>query len=121
MTSTDTPGGTSFTVDMSTLRAKTERHFQFMKDLEDTTDWLSDDKYKEPEMNPKYSSDMFTITDVDICSTNVQSQISKGLSAPNHLFSSDLSHQVPILFDLGTAKSIIKPIQAYTEYIRFPE
>ena len=76
---------------MTALRAENERHFKFMKDQEDTTDWLSDDEYEEPEMNPKYSSDMFTITDVDICNTNVKSQIFKGLSAPNYLFSSDLS------------------------------
>jgi hypothetical protein len=113
MTSAATPGGTSSTLDMTALRAENERYLQFMTDQEDTTDWLSDDEYEEPEMNPKYSSDMLTITNVDM--------ISKGLSASNHLFSSDLSHQVPILFDLGTAKSIIKPIQAYTEYIWFPE
>ena len=44
-----------------------------MTDQEDTTDWLSDDEYEEPEMNPKYSSDMFTITNVDISNTNVKS------------------------------------------------
>ena len=44
-----------------------------MKDIEETTDWLSDDEYEEPEMNPKYSSDMFTITDVEIVNTNVKS------------------------------------------------
>ena len=107
--------------DMNVLRAENERHFQFMTDQEDTTDWLSDDEYEEPEMNPKYSSDMFTITNVDISNTNVKSQTIKGLSAQNALFSPDLIHQVPILFDLGTTKSIIKPIEAYTEHIGFPE
>jgi hypothetical protein len=86
MKSTFTPGGTSSNLDMTALRVENERHLKFMKDLEESTDWLSDDKYEEPEMNPKYSSDMFTITDVDICNTNVKYQISKGLSAPNHLF-----------------------------------
>jgi hypothetical protein len=121
MTSTTIPAGTSSTLDIKALRAENERHHKFIKNLEETTDWLSDDEYEEPEMNPKYSSDMFTITDVEIGNTNVKSQISKGLSAPNHLFSPALCHQVPILFDLGTAKSKIKPIQAYTEHIRFPE
>ena len=121
MSSTSRPGSTSSTWDIKALRAENERHHQFMKDIEETTDWLSDDEYEEPEMNPKYSSDMFTITDVEIVNTNVKSQISKGLSAPNIRFSSDLCYQVPILFDLGTTKSIIKPIQAYTEHIRFPE
>jgi hypothetical protein len=49
MTSTPTPGGTSSTLDMTALRAENERHLQFMKDQEDTTDWLSDDEYEEPE------------------------------------------------------------------------
>ena len=90
-----------------------------MKDLEETTDWLSDDEYEEPEMSPKYSSDMFTIANEATGNTNVKTQISKGLSATNHLFSPALCHQVPILFDLGTTKSIIRPIQAYTEHLRF--
>jgi hypothetical protein len=64
---------------------------------------------------------MFTITDVNICNSNVKSQTSKGLSAPNSLFSSAIVDQVPILFDLGTTKSLIKPIPAYSEYIRLPE
>jgi hypothetical protein len=109
------------TLDINELRAENERHHQFMKDIEETTDWLSDDEYEEPEMNPKYSSDMFAITNVELINNNQNHLISKGLSAPNNLFSSDLCHQVPILFDLGTTKSIIKPIQAYTEHIRFPE
>jgi hypothetical protein len=53
--------------DMTLLRAENERHHKFMTDLEDTVDWLSDDDYEEPEMNPKYMSDMFTIAKVDIC------------------------------------------------------
>ena len=109
------------TLDINELRAENERHHQFMKDIEETTDWLSDDEYEEPEMNPKYSSDMFAITNVELINNNRKYPISKALSAPNNLFSSDLCHQVPILFDLGTTKSIIKPIQAYTEHIRFPE
>jgi len=52
------------TLDITVLRAETEGHHQFMKDIEETTDWLSDDEYEEPEMNPKYSSDMFAITNV---------------------------------------------------------
>jgi hypothetical protein len=43
------------TLDINELRAENERHHQFMKDIEETTDWLSDDEYEEPEMNPKYS------------------------------------------------------------------
>jgi hypothetical protein len=121
MASTPNPGGLSSDLDMKVLRAENEGHHKFMEHLEDRTDCLSDDEYKEPELNPKYSSDMFTITDVNIYNTNLKSQISKGLSAPNYLFSSDLVDQVPILFDLGTAKSLIKPIPAYTEYIRLPE
>jgi hypothetical protein len=92
-----------------------------MKNLEDTADWLSDDEHEEPEIKPKYSSDMFTITDVKIGDPNVRSQTSMSLSAPNSFFSSALVDQVPILFDLGTAKLLIKPIQAYTEYIRLTE
>jgi hypothetical protein len=52
--------------DMMPLRAENERHYEFMTDLEDTVDWLSDDEYEQPEMNPKYMSDMFTIAEVDI-------------------------------------------------------
>jgi hypothetical protein len=103
MASTSNPGGSSSDLDMTALRAENERHLQFMEDLEDTTDCLSDDEYKEPDINPKYSSDMFTLTGVDICNTNVQSQITKGLPASKYLFSSALVDQVPILFDLGTA------------------
>ena len=65
--------------DMNVLRTENERHFQYMTDQEDTTDWLSDGEYEEPEMNPKYSSDMFTITTVDINNTNVKALINLSL------------------------------------------
>jgi hypothetical protein len=116
MTTTTTSGVSSSTLDIKEMRAENERHYKFMKDLEETTDWLSDDEYEEPEMNPKYSSDMFTIANEATGNTNVKNHISKGLSTTNHLFSPALCHQVPILFDLGTTKSIIRPIQAYTEH-----
>jgi hypothetical protein len=66
-------------------------------------------------------SDMFTITEVDICDSSVTAQHFQGLYAPNSRFSSDLVYQLPILFDLGTTKSLIRPIQAYSEYIRLPK
>jgi hypothetical protein len=87
---------------MVLLRAENERHYNFMTDLEDTVDWLSDDEYEEPEMNPKYMSDMFTIAEVDIFDSSVISQKSQGLSASNSLLSSYIVYQLPILFDLGT-------------------
>ena len=43
------------------------------------------------------------------------------LSAPNSLLSSNIEDQIPILFDLGTTKSLIKPIQGYTEHIQLQE
>ena len=49
------PEKSSEDIDIIELRAENERHYKFMKDLEETTDWLSDDEYEEPEMNPKYS------------------------------------------------------------------
>ena len=51
----------------------------------------------------------------------MNSQASKDLSAPNSLFSSDIEAQVSILFDLGTTKPLIKPIQAFTEHLWLQE
>jgi hypothetical protein len=48
MTTTTIPGGTFSTLDNKELRAENERHHKFMKDLEETTDWLTDDEYEEP-------------------------------------------------------------------------
>jgi hypothetical protein len=65
--------------DMVLLRAENERHYNFMTDPEDTVDWLSDDEYDEPEMNPKYMSDKFTITELDFFDSRVISRKSQGL------------------------------------------
>jgi hypothetical protein len=100
------------------LRAECERDYNFMKDLDDTVNWLSDDEYEKSKMNPKY---MYTLTEVDIVDKCVKSQASRPLSAPNPLFSSRIEDQKPILFDLGTTKSLIKPIQAYIELIQLQE
>jgi hypothetical protein len=54
-----------------------------MKDLDDTADWLSDDDYEEPEIDPKY---MYTLMEVDIVDRCVKLQASRPLSAPNSLF-----------------------------------
>ena len=85
-----------------------------MRDLDDSCDSFDDDDYEEPEMNPKY---MFTLTEVDICEPSMVSKASKGPSAPNSVFSSDIDAQVPILFVFGTTKSLIKPIQSYTKHV----
>jgi hypothetical protein len=85
-----------------------------MKNLDDTIDWLSDDEYEETEMNIKY---LVTLKKVDICNPSMASKASKDPSVPNSLFSSDIEAQVPVLFDLGTTKSLIKPIQAYTKHV----
>jgi hypothetical protein len=61
-------------------------------------------------MNPKYT--------VDVCKPSTVSKTCKDPSALNSLFSSDTKAQVLLLFDLGTTKSLIKPIQAYTEHVR---
>jgi hypothetical protein len=79
-------------------RGESEREYNFMKNLDDTVNWLSDDENEEPELNPKY---MFTLTEVDICEPSVASKASKGPSATNSLLSTDIKAQVPILFDLG--------------------
>ena len=52
MSLTEQPGSKSSTLDINELRAENERHHQFTKDIEETTDWLSDNEYEEPEMNP---------------------------------------------------------------------
>jgi hypothetical protein len=86
-----------------------------MKDLDDAVDWMSDDECEEPDMNPKY---IFTFTEVDMCDPSMKSQASKGLSASNSFFAFDIESQAPILFNLGTTKSLFKPLQAYTKHLR---
>ena len=81
-----------------------------MLDLVDTCHSFDDDDYEEPSMNPKY---MLTLETEDMYETSIESKTSKDSSAPNPLFSNGIKAQVPILFDLGTTKSLIKPIQAY--------
>jgi hypothetical protein len=85
-------------------RAECERDYNFMKELDDTVDWLSDDEYEEPEIKPKY---MYALTEVDIVGKCVKSQASRPLFASNSFFSSRIEDQTPILFDLGTTKSLI--------------
>ena len=80
-----------------------------MKDLEEgVIDWLSDDEFEEPEMNPKYSS--YALTDAAPSDNSLSTKASQGPFAINLRFSSAIADQVPILLDLDTTKSLIKPI-----------
>ena len=88
-----------------------------MKDLEEgVVDWLSDDEFEEPEMNPKYGS--YALTDVPPSDLSISSKAFQRISAINPRFSARIADQVPILLDLGTTKSLIKPIQAFTEHVK---
>jgi hypothetical protein len=93
-----------------------------MKNLEEgVVDWLSDDEFEEPEMNPKYDYDSYALTDVPFSDHSLSAKAFQHHSATNPSFSAEITDQVPILLDLGTTKSLIKPIQAYTEYVKLHE
>ena len=91
-----------------------------MKDLEEgVVDWLSDDEFEEPKMNPKYGS--YALTDSSQSDHSFFTKESQHPSAINPRFSAEIADQVPILLDLGTTKLLIKPIQAYTEHVRLQD
>ena len=93
-----------------------------MKDLEEgVADRLSDSEFEEPEMNPKYDHDSFALSDIPINGSGLQVDNLQNYPATNPSFSADLAMQTPILLDLGTTKSLIKPVQAYTEFIKLRE
>ena len=69
-------------------------------------------------MNPKYDHDSFALSDIPVNGSGLQVEILQKYPATNPSFSADLAMQTPILLDLGTTKSLIKPIQAYTEFIK---
>ena len=93
-----------------------------MKDLEEgVVNWLSDTEFEEPEMNPKYDCDSYALTDIPVSDHSISANAFRHHSATNPRFSADISEQVPILLDLGTTKSLIKPIQAYNEYVKLHE
>ena len=95
------------------IREEKERDYWMMKDLEEgVADWLSDDKFEEPEMNPKYDYDSYALTDVPFSDHSLSAKAFQHQSATNPSFSAEITDQVPILLDLGTTKSLIKPIQA---------
>ena len=99
------------------IREEKERDYWMMKDLEEgVVDWLSDDEFEEPEMSPKYGS--YALTDVPSSDLSISSKAFQRLSVINPRFSAAIADQVPILLDLGTTKSLIKPIQAYTEHVK---
>ena len=72
-------------------------------------------------MNPKYDYDSFALTDIPVSGHRLQAIGFQHHPANNPRFLADVSKQVPILLDLGTTKSLIKPIQAYTEFIKVNE
>ena len=93
-----------------------------IKDLEEgVVGWLSDSEYEEPEMNPKYDYNSFALTDIPVGGHILQANNLQHHPATNPRVSADVSEQVPILLDLGTTKSLIKPIQAYTEFVKLHE
>ena len=103
-------------------REEKERDYWMMKDLEEgVADWLSDSEFEEPEMNPKYDHDSFALSDIPINGSGLQVDNLQNYPATNPIFSTDLAMQTPILLDLGTTKSLIKPVQAYTEFIKLRE
>ena len=88
-----------------------------MKDLEEgVVDWLSDDEFEEPEMNPKYGS--YALTDVPLSDHSLSTKAFQHPSAINPSFSAEIADQVPILLDLETTKSLNKHIQTYTEHVK---
>ena len=104
------------------IREEKERDYWMMKDLEEgVANWLSDSEFEEPEMNPKYDYDSFALSDIPVKGPGLQVNNLQNHPATNPRFSADLAEQTPILLDLGTTKSLIKPIQAYTEFIKLME
>ena len=93
------------------IREEKERDYWMMKDLEEgVVDWLSDSEFEEPEMNPKYDYDSFALSDIPVEGQRLQVNNLQHHPATNPRFSADVAEQTPILLDLGTTKSLIKPI-----------
>ena len=66
-------------------REERESNYQFMKDLEEgAVDWLSDDEFEEPEMNPKYSS--YALTEADTSGHSMSTKASRALLLSTHVF-----------------------------------
>ena len=101
-------------------REEEKRNYWMMKDLEEgVVDWLSDDEFEKPEMKLKYSS--YALTDAAPSDHSFSTKASQRPSAINPRFSSAIADQVLNLLDLGTTKSLIKPIQAYTGHSSYFE
>ena len=60
-----------------------------MKNLEEgVVDWLSDDEFEEPEMNPKYGS--YALTDVPLSDHSLSAKAFQRPSAINPRFSAEI-------------------------------